>query len=159
VRARLRELALRLLDVTAYEPCIARARAGEPAEEAAEWTYLLARMKKTQVRVAKAVLYALDNPNAPERYRGGRVPYGRQVHDGHLADDPAEQAVIDRIVRFRRAGRSRGRLPRPCGQMASRSRGRRFNGCSQGQASGGGPKLVGRLRPRSFVRRSSAACS
>jgi hypothetical protein len=105
-RGRLRELALGLLDVTAYEPCIARARAGEPAGEAAEWTYLLARMKRAQVRVAKAVLYALDNPNASERYRGGRVPYGRQVHEGHLADDPAEQAVIDRIVRLRRAGRS-----------------------------------------------------
>jgi len=105
-RAWLRELALGLLDVTAYEPSIARARAGEPAAEAAEWANLLARMKRAQVRVAKAVLYALDNPNAPQRYRGGRVPYGRQVHEGHLVEDPAEQAVIDRIVRLRRGGRS-----------------------------------------------------
>ncbi len=83
-----------------------KARAGEPAAEAAEWANLLARMKRAQVRVAKAVLYALDNPNAPQRYWGGRIPYGRQVHEGHLVEDPAEQAVIDRIVRLRRGGRS-----------------------------------------------------
>jgi len=45
-RAWLRELALGLLDVTAYEPSIARARAGEPAAEAAEWANLLTCVKR-----------------------------------------------------------------------------------------------------------------
>jgi len=94
------------MDVTAYQPHIARALAGEPAADAAEWANLLARMKRMQIRVAKAVLYALDNENAAERYRGGRVPCGRQVHEGHLAEDPAGQAVIDRIVKLRRTSRS-----------------------------------------------------
>jgi len=44
-RARLRELALGL-DVTAYEPSIARALAGEPAAEAAEWANLLTCVKR-----------------------------------------------------------------------------------------------------------------
>lgn len=81
-------------------------------------------MNRMQIRVAKAVLHALDNENAAERYRSGRVPCGRQVHEGHLAEDRAGQAVIDRMVKLRRTGRSQRAIAsalRADGVLVSRS--------------------------------------
>jgi PAS domain-containing protein len=105
------------------EPCIARARAGEPAGEAAEWTHLLARMKRAQVPVAKAVLYPSTTRTHP--IATGAAGFPREASSrGPLGERPAEQAVIDRIVRLRRAGRSQRAIAsalRADGVLVSRS--------------------------------------
>ena len=39
-------------------------------------------------------------------YGGGRPPYHKQPVKGGLVDDPAEQEVVETVVRLRRQGRS-----------------------------------------------------
>ena len=70
------------------------------------FTVLVATAELDMAQAAERTRLVKQHQCAEGRYLGGAVPYGHQVVDGMLVADEAEQAVIRRMMEWRRDERS-----------------------------------------------------
>jgi hypothetical protein len=91
----------------ADESRAAKAEAIGRLDDYEEFRALVVECAGLQVRLANWFQRRLKEPNAGDRYCGGTRPYGWTVNEaGELTEDPAEQGVIQRMIKMHRSGRS-----------------------------------------------------